>query len=158
MIEMAHYIVNVKKEIKLPTFLDHWISKDISKLDTVLVITRRIRKITDMERVIFAIDEKSLPEGVDVQAIVLRRKLSYFGNDDSVTALLQHMGKESLWCKVIEVLWHGFDETTSREPFSLWKGVDPAFKDLNAGLTDIDPKRLTANAALQHPWFKDVTD
>ncbi|QSS54054.1 calcium/calmodulin dependent protein kinase [Histoplasma capsulatum var. duboisii H88] len=114
-----------------------------------------------LKPVILAVDAKELPEGVDVQAIVLQRQLSYFGNDESVAALLKHIGDESPWCTVINVhvLWKGFDETTPREPFALWKGVDPVFKDLIAGLTDLDPKkRLTAQGALKHPWFQGTDD
>ncbi|DAA76433.1 TPA_exp: Uncharacterized protein A8136_0747 [Trichophyton benhamiae CBS 112371] len=112
-----------------------------------------------LKHVILAVDAKELPEGVDVQAIVLQRQLSYFGNDDSIAAFLKHIGDEGPWCTVINVLWNGFDETTPREPFALWKGVDPVFKDLIAGLTDIDPKkRLTAQEALNHSWFQVVKD
>ncbi|KAM5474547.1 hypothetical protein MauCBS54593_002123 [Microsporum audouinii] len=108
-----------------------------------------------LKHVIFAVDAKELPEGVDIHAIVLQRQLSYFGNDESVTAILKHIGDKSPWCTVINILWNGFDETTPREPFALWKDVDPIFKDLISGLTDIDPKRrLTAQAALDHPWFQ----
>ncbi|EFQ98890.1 serine/threonine protein kinase [Nannizzia gypsea CBS 118893] len=107
------------------------------------------------KHVILAVDPKTLPEGVEAQAIILQRQLSYFGNDESVAAFLKHIGDENPWGAVFNVLWNGWDETTPREPFALWKGVDPVFKDLIAGLTDIDPgKRLTANAALCHPWFQ----
>ncbi|KAF3492029.1 uncharacterized protein GIQ15_01546 [Arthroderma uncinatum] len=112
-----------------------------------------------LKHVILAVDAKTLPEGVEVQAIVLQRQLSYFSNSDSTTAFLKHICDESPWRKVIDVLWNGFDETTPREPFALWKDVDPVFKDLIAGLTDLDPKkRLTAQGALDHPWFKGIEE
>ncbi|EGE09597.1 serine/threonine protein kinase [Trichophyton equinum CBS 127.97] len=38
-----------------------------------------------------------------------------FGNDESIAALLKHMGDDSPWCTVINVLWKGFDETTPRD-------------------------------------------
>lgn len=107
--------------------------------------------------------QRNFLNAVNVQAIVLQRQLSYFGNDESVAALLKHIGDESPWCTVINVctyiLWKGFDETTPHEPFALWKGVDPVFKDLITGLTNLDLKRrLTAQGALKHPWFQGTED
>ncbi|QSS59024.1 calcium/calmodulin dependent protein kinase [Histoplasma capsulatum] len=91
--------------------------------------------------------QRNFLNAVNVQAIVLQRQLSYFGNDESVAALLKHIGDER------------FDETTPHEPFALWKGVDPVFKDLITGLTNLDLKRrLTAQGALKHPWFQGTED
>jgi serine/threonine protein kinase len=53
------------------------------------------------------------------------------------------------------VIAEGFSEELPREPFALWKDVEPEFKDLVGKMTNIDPKRrITAHEALSHPWFE----
>jgi serine/threonine protein kinase len=39
----------------------------------------------------------------------------------------------------------------------MWTDIEEDFRDLLVGLTKFDPsKRLTAEEALQHPWFRDI--
>jgi serine/threonine protein kinase len=49
----------------------------------------------------------------------------------------------------------GLKNTSCTNHFPVWSDiVDPAFKDLIRGLTNLDPaKRLTARQALEHPWL-----
>jgi serine/threonine protein kinase len=55
------------------------------------------------------------------------------------------------------VIAEGFSEDFPRAPFSLWKDIDPEFKDLVGKMTNIDPeRRITAHEALSHRWFADV--
>ncbi|KAL9609841.1 MAG: hypothetical protein Q9167_005408 [Letrouitia subvulpina] len=91
------------------------------------------------KHVIFYVDEKTLPEGEVALAHILERQISYFAD----------------W----ESLDDGFNEENPRESFACWNMdfLDSDFKDLIGGLTNFDPtKRLTADQALLHKWFRDV--
>lgn len=107
-----------------------------------------------LKRVIFAVGKDELAEGEVPLAIVLERQISYFADEDGLSALLNHLG-DSPWCQVLEVIRDGFNETKPRKPFCTWKNLDADFKDLVGDLTNFDPaKRLTAHEALAHKWFK----
>ena len=109
------------------------------------------------KRVIFAIGEHELEEGLEPLAIVLERQISYFADENGLDMLFNHLG-DTPWCQVLKILKSGFNKTNPRRPFSLWKNVDADFKDLIGGLTNFDPaKRLTAHEALAHRWFGDVS-
>lgn len=109
-----------------------------------------------LKRVIFAVGEEELAEGEEKLSVVLERQISYFADGDGLDGFLKHLG-DNPWCEVFNILASGFGETNPREPFSLWKNVDPDFKHLVVGLTNFDPaKRLTAHEALAHQWFSDV--
>lgn len=108
-----------------------------------------------LRRVIFAVGEEELAEGEERLAVVLERQISYFADEDGLNGLLKHLG-ESPWCEIFKVIRDGFNKTNPRTPVSLWKNVDPDFKNLIGGLTKFDPvKRLTAHEALAHGWFRD---
>jgi serine/threonine protein kinase len=107
-------------------------------------------------RVIFAVADEELKEGEDKLAIVLERQLSYFSDLESLGGLLQHLNN-SPWTQIFTVIAEGFNEELPREPFALWKDIEPEFKDLVEKLTSIDPKRrITAHEAFSHRWFADV--
>ncbi|KAI4153093.1 MAG: hypothetical protein LQ340_002520 [Diploschistes diacapsis] len=109
-----------------------------------------------LKRVIFAIGEDELREGEEPLSIVLERQISYFADEDGLNALLNHLGN-SPWCAVLKVIKDGFNKINPRKPFSMWQNVDADFKDLIGGLTNFDPaKRLTAQEALAHIWFRDL--
>ncbi|KAK4983981.1 hypothetical protein LTR50_006891 [Elasticomyces elasticus] len=109
-----------------------------------------------LKRVIFAVDDEELADGEEPLSVVLERQISYFADEDGLNGLLKHLG-DSPWCEVLEVIRDGFNKTNPRKPFSLWKNVDPNFKGLISGLTNFNPaKRLTAQEALAHRWFRDT--
>jgi hypothetical protein len=111
------------------------------------------------QRVIFAVDDAELAEGEDKLAIVLERQISYFADELGFMAFLDYIGSESPWHEIFLVIKSGFGKNQPRRPFVLWEGarLDDDMKDLIAGLTNFDPaKRLTAQQALTHRWFKDV--
>jgi serine/threonine protein kinase len=98
-------------------------------------------------------------QGVFPAIIRLQRQVSYFGDHDGVNGLLRHLQEDEVNCQVLKLLWDGrTDEDIPYKPFAEWpEVVDPAFKDLIRGLTNLDPaKRLTARQALEHPWFMDL--
>ncbi|KAF4238984.1 hypothetical protein CNMCM8980_001810 [Aspergillus fumigatiaffinis] len=98
-------------------------------------------------------------QGVYPAIIRLQRQVSYFGDHDGVNGLLRHLQEDEFSCQVLKMLWDGrTDEDIPYKPFSEWpEVVDPAFRDLIRGLTNLDPtNRLTARQALEHPWFMDL--
>ncbi|KAL3469721.1 kinase-like domain-containing protein [Aspergillus californicus] len=69
---------------------------------------------------------------------------------------LNHIADDQISCHVLEMLWEKrADERAAYHPFPAWpNSLDPEFKDLTRGLTNLDPaKRLSARQALEHPWF-----
>ena len=109
------------------------------------------------KRVIFAVGDEELEEGVDPLAIVLERQISYFPDADGIDAFLRHLGSDNPWVRIFEVVRDGFGTDNPRRPFSLWKGVDEDFKDLVCAMTNFDPeKRITAREALSHKWFEGI--
>ncbi|KAK2766244.1 hypothetical protein FQN54_007761 [Arachnomyces sp. PD_36] len=109
------------------------------------------------KRVIFAVGEEELDEGVDRLAIVIERQISYFADEDGLGEFLKQLGSDNPWVQVFEVTRDGFNKDNPRKPFSLWKGVDDDFKSLVCAMTNFDPeKRITAREALAHKWFEGV--
>ncbi|KAK2733738.1 hypothetical protein FQN57_001965 [Myotisia sp. PD_48] len=108
------------------------------------------------KRVIFAVGDEELDEGVDRLAIVLERQISYFAEEDSLKEFLKYLG-DNPWVPIFGVIRDGFNKETPRQPFSLWQGVDEDLKSLVCAMTNFDPKkRITAREALGHSWFKGV--
>ncbi|PWY96582.1 kinase-like protein [Aspergillus sclerotioniger CBS 115572] len=109
------------------------------------------------KRVIFAVGDEELEEGVIPLAIVIERQISYFADADGIDAFLKHLGDDNPWVRIFEVVRDGFGKDNPRRPFSLWKGVDEDVKDLICAMTSFDPeKRITAREALAHKWFEGV--
>ncbi|OOF93083.1 hypothetical protein ASPCADRAFT_8030 [Aspergillus carbonarius ITEM 5010] len=108
------------------------------------------------KRVIFAVGDDELEEGVDPLAVVVERQVSYFADEDGLKGLLEYL-RDNPWVQVFEVIRDGFNKDNPRRPFSLWSGVDNDFKHLICAMTNFDPrKRITAREALAHKWFADV--
>ncbi|QSS60257.1 hypothetical protein I7I51_05054 [Histoplasma capsulatum] len=108
------------------------------------------------KRVIFAVGEEELDEGVDPLAIVIERQISYFADEDALNGFLKYLG-DNPWIRVFEVIRDGFNKNNPRRPFFLWKGVDDDFKSFIRATTNFDPeKRITAHEALAHKWFEGV--
>lgn len=108
------------------------------------------------KRVIFAVGEDELSEGVDPLAIVIERQISYFADEDGLKEFLKYLG-DNPWVSVFEVIRDGFNKDNPRRPFLLWKGVDDDFKSLIHAMTNFDPeRRITAHEALTHKWFNNV--
>lgn len=108
------------------------------------------------KRVILAVDEEKVPEGIEVLDIVLERQLSYFSDLEGADGLIRYLG-DSPWAQFIAMVASDFNENNPRRPFGMWQGVDPEFKDLVVRMMNVDPtRRLTAKEALAHKWFADV--
>lgn len=111
----------------------------------------------------FAVTEEDLEDETDKLPIVIERQISYFANKDGLHEVLHYIRQKSDWVQVFELVTAGFDKDKPREPVRHWRGMEleqkDVFKDLIVGLTNFDPgKRLTAQQALDHKWFRNVTD
>ena len=59
------------------------------------------------KRIIFAVDEEDLEEGEEPLAVILERQISYFADEEGLSAFLKYLG-DSPWCQILEVLRDGF--------------------------------------------------
>ncbi|PGH36106.1 hypothetical protein GX50_01118 [[Emmonsia] crescens] len=102
---------------------------------------------------VFNVGKEQL-EAKDSWRHVLRRHISYFGDEDSLNKLLTHIGKENDFFFRFLELAGSFTPGDLRQPFTSWNFVDPELRDLVGGMTNLDPRsRITAREALEHPWF-----
>ncbi|KAK4246834.1 kinase-like protein [Corynascus novoguineensis] len=87
---------------------------------------------------IFRVSDEGLG-GDDAWWHILRRHISYFGDEDCFKGLLQHIGEDN----------------RPRKPFAMWHYVDAELRDLVMKMTNLDPaRRIIAREALEHPWFR----
>ncbi|OJJ74559.1 hypothetical protein ASPBRDRAFT_668090 [Aspergillus brasiliensis CBS 101740] len=108
------------------------------------------------KRVIFAVGDDELDEGIDRLAVVIERQVSYFADKDGFHGFLEYLG-DNPWASVFTITLNGFDQENPARPFSLWQGVDEDFESLICAMTNLDPrKRITAREALAHRWFDGV--
>ncbi|KAL2872746.1 putative calcium/calmodulin dependent protein kinase [Aspergillus lucknowensis] len=109
------------------------------------------------KRIIFAVREDELEEGVDRLAIIIERQISYFADEDGLNGFLKHLGDNNPWVRVFEVTRDGFNQENPCEPFALWNGVEDNFKSLVCAMTSFDPgRRITARQAMEYKWFDGV--
>ncbi|KAL1871815.1 hypothetical protein Plec18167_006965 [Paecilomyces lecythidis] len=110
-------------------------------------------------RVIFGPDEdfrRHQAQGVLPTLIRLQRQVSYFGDQEGIDGLLQHISDDDVSCEVLQMMWdERFDENIPYKAFNDWPEVsDAEFKDFIKGLTSLAPsRRVTAKQALDHPWL-----
>ncbi|KAI0397541.1 kinase-like domain-containing protein [Xylariaceae sp. FL0594] len=124
---------------------------DIFSLAIVFIFLR-------LRNVIFLVDSERT---VDPTSDILTRQISYFANWDDFDGFLNYLGRSHPWASNLRRMADTFGEGNPRRPFSLWKSnlLDADFKDLIGKMTNFDPrKRITAEEALEHPWFADVAD
>jgi serine/threonine protein kinase len=103
--------------------------------------------------------EKHIEQGALPDMIRLQRQVSYFGDQEGLYGLKRHIGDDEVGLTVLNMLWEDRHEPyIPYEPFLEWREVeDTALKDLILQLMNLDPsKRITAQQALEHTWFKDI--
>ncbi|KAI9668502.1 MAG: hypothetical protein M1829_005319 [Trizodia sp. TS-e1964] len=90
----------------------------------------------------------------DAWRYVLRRQISYFGDNERFKGLLKWIGEVNTFFERLIDLTRTFNMENSRKPIRLWHFVDAQFRDLVCKMTSLNPaKRITAREALEHPWF-----
>jgi serine/threonine protein kinase len=103
--------------------------------------------------------EKHEQLGALPDMIRLQRQVSYFGDQEGLDGLKTYLGDDDkISLTVLKMLWEDrFEPYIPYRPFETWSEVeDIDFKDLILKLMNLDPsKRITAQQALEHPWFKD---
>ncbi|KIH87072.1 hypothetical protein SPBR_05198 [Sporothrix brasiliensis 5110] len=106
---------------------------------------------------IFRVSEKG-PGGDDAAWWpILRRHISFFGDEDGFKGLLKHIGEDSVFFDRLISVAGDFDAERPRKPFAMWFYVDAELRDLVTRMTNLDPaRRITAREALEHPWFRDA--
>ena len=106
---------------------------------------------------IFQVCDEEL-NGSDAWWHILRRHISYFGDEDGFKGLLRHIGDDNPFFERLIALAGDFDAERPRKPFALWHYVDVEFRDLILKMTNLDPaRRITAREALKHSWFRQGT-
>ncbi|KAI3325398.1 kinase-like domain-containing protein [Xylariaceae sp. AK1471] len=124
---------------------------DVFSLAIVFIFLR-------LRSVIFLVDgDRKIDPTIDI----LTRQISYFANWDDFDGFLNYLGRRHPWASNFRRMADTFDEKNPRRPFALWKSdlLDPEFKDLIGKMTNFDPrKRITAEEALDHPWFLDAAE
>ena len=85
---------------------------------------------------------------------VLRRQISFFGDEEGFKGLLRWIGENNSFFERLVELAQSFDSESPRKPFEKWHFVDARFRDLVCMMTTLDPaRRITASEALEHSWF-----
>ncbi|KAH6652995.1 kinase-like domain-containing protein [Truncatella angustata] len=111
-----------------------------------------------LRRVIFWMD---LPQSTDLSFAILEKQISHFAEWEDFDDFLNYLGRGHPWHQKFTKMAGSFGESNPRRPFTMWKSdmLDADFKDLIRQMTNFDPrKRITAQQALEHPWFKDVPE
>ncbi|KAK6427383.1 hypothetical protein LTR95_015988, partial [Oleoguttula sp. CCFEE 5521] len=75
--------------------------------------------------------------------------------------LKRHMGDDDINCQILDAFWENrAADYHEYRPFKEWPDAkDVDLVDLITKLTNLDPgQRLTAEEALEHPWFNTTND
>ncbi|KAK4033837.1 kinase-like domain-containing protein [Parachaetomium inaequale] len=107
-------------------------------------------------RMVFFSEEANRASPEEQAELILRRHLSYFASEmeDFEGFIAYQGGDDNPFVKRLKELLCTFSEEQPRLPFGRWQQVDPQFRDLICKMTCMDPsRRITAQEALQHPWF-----
>jgi serine/threonine protein kinase len=108
------------------------------------------------KQVVLFVDPETATEKNPIEAIVVRRQVSYFGDQEGMIGLMMHL-EDSPWIGYLNFVIANFNEDYPKESLRLWHHLDEDFKDLLMKMMSMDPKRrITAEEALAHKWFADV--
>ncbi len=77
---------------------------------------------------IFRVSDEGL-RGDDAWWHILRRHISYFGDEDGFKGLLQYVGEENVFFDRLIALAGDFDAERPRKPFAMWHYVDAELRD-----------------------------
>ncbi|CAJ2509201.1 Uu.00g142270.m01.CDS01 [Anthostomella pinea] len=111
-----------------------------------------------LRSVIFLADNA---QKMDPTSDILTSQMSYFAEWKDFRGFLDYLGSKHPWAGDFRRMANSFNEDNPRRPFAVWKSdlLDDEFKDLIGKMTNFDPqKRITAQEALEHPWFIGATE
>lgn len=114
-----------------------------------------------LRRVIFWMDIPQDAAPRDPSFAILERQISHFAEWDDLDDFLEYLGRSHSWRSNVDKMARKFGSGNPRRPFAMWKSdvLDADFKDLVRKMTHFDPrKRITAQQALDHAWFRDVAN
>ncbi|KAK7908929.1 hypothetical protein PG985_014807 [Apiospora marii] len=114
-----------------------------------------------LRRVIFWMDMPQGAANADPSFAILERQISHFAEWDDLDDFLEYLGRSHAWRSSFDQMARKFGSGNPRRPFAMWKSdvLDADFKDLIRKMTHFDPrKRITAQQALDHVWFRDVAN
>ncbi|KAI1749589.1 kinase-like domain-containing protein [Xylaria castorea] len=105
------------------------------------------------DRMVFHVGQDLL-NAEDSWRHILRRHLSYFGDEDGFNGYMDHIGEENPVYDRMMGLMNDFLTGDGLQSFGYWVDIDPTFRDLIVKMTRLDPAlRITAQQAIDHPWF-----
>ncbi|KAF2010426.1 kinase-like protein [Aaosphaeria arxii CBS 175.79] len=107
-----------------------------------------------LDDIIFLVSDEEL-KGNDAWWHILRRHISFLGDEDGFVGLLDYIGQENPFFERLIALAGDFNVEKPRKPFAFWRYVDEGFRDLIAVMTNLNPaKRITARQAMEHLCLK----
>ncbi|KAI0419615.1 kinase-like protein [Xylaria grammica] len=105
------------------------------------------------DRMVFHVGDDLL-NAEDSWRHILRRHLSYFGDEDGFNGYMDLIGEENPVHDRVMGLMNDFLTGDGPQSFQNWVDIDPTFRDLIVKMTRLDPAlRITAQQAIDHPWF-----
>jgi serine/threonine protein kinase len=107
------------------------------------------------KQIVLFVDPETATEKNPIEAIVVRRQVSYFGDYEGMVGLM-HL-EDSPWIGYLDFVMDNFNEDYPKHSLGLWDHLEEDFRDLLMKMMSMDPKRrITAEEALAHKWFADV--
>jgi hypothetical protein len=110
-----------------------------------------------LRKIIFQVENQdSTTAASNQERIIAQRMISHFGDGPGLRGFVQtHLEEDSRSFRdlVLDIV-REFTPENPRRPFSMWDVADEEFRGVVARMTSLDPLlRVTAEEALQHPWF-----
>lgn len=157
------YVVFWSRGMSLSIFLYYQLYIYLYTNHLPLPLSLHIQCLYAITRVLpFAVDKASLPKDVEPLAIIISRQISYFIEADDFCAFINYLEPDSPWIQAfMETLKEFTKGGQPFKPFRMWKhyerfGQPESLRGLIGELVRFDPdKRLTAEEALGHEWFRE---
>ena len=110
-----------------------------------------------LRMIVFRTDDSL--SAIERERAIVQRMLSTFGDGPGLVGFVEnHLREEDArFGELVMDVVRDFNAGNPRKPFSMWETVDDSFRDVVTKMTSLDPaRRITAQEALTHPWFRDA--